>query len=369
MVFPLRSVWTLALNTPLSAAPAWDDTRGYFPLDGGRLVAYTLRTGTQIWIADIATTETPAAGGDRVFVAQAAALLALDAATGTLLWQLPFAETLGAPLVWGNGWLIAATASGRVLAFRADDGHLIWDVDLGAKANARPAFSGSTLYVPLADARVAALDVDTGQTRWEHKLGGAPHDILPLEDRLYVGAKDNFFYALDTKDGRIAWRWRTGADAIGLPAVDARAVYFVSLDNVLRALKRSSGVQLWMTPLPLRPMAGPLRALESLVVSGLTPTLRGFGTEDGKVAGDIATEGEIAAPPHLVDTPGTFGPSVAVVTRDLTRGAVVALYTRRIEPPVFPIAVLPNPVGGNPMPAPGAPPVPVVPPMPPGPFR
>ena len=69
-------------------------------------------------------------------------------------------------------------------------------------------------------------------------------------------------------DGRVDWRWRTGGDVIGMPVADERYVYFVSLDNVLRALNMVSGGQQWMRPLPMRPTWGPVKAGATIVVAG-----------------------------------------------------------------------------------------------------
>ena len=102
-------------------------------------------------------------------------------------------------------------------------------------------------------------------------------------------------------DGAVAWRWRTGADVIGVPVVDDARVYFVSLDNVLRALDRESGAQRWKRALPLRPTRGPVAAGATLLVSGLSPTLRAFNMKDGAPAGEVAGGGELAAPPLCVE--------------------------------------------------------------------
>ncbi len=346
-IFPLRTVWILSLNNALTAPPAFDAARAYFPIEGDRIVAYDLETGTRLWIVDAPSAAEPVAGNDLLFVVEPQALTARQAADGSIAWELPFAEALAVPLTWENGWLVAATRAGTILAFRASDGHLVWQQALGAPAHGRPAFSGDRLYVPTSDNRIVALAANDGARIWERKLGGPGNEILPLDDRLYVGSQDNFFYCLSTEDGRIEWRWRTGADAIGLPVVDERTVYFVSLDNLVRALNRKSGVQRWKRALPLRPTSGPLKALDSLLVTGLTPTLRAFAARDGAPAGDMATAGELAAPAHLYDSPRTLGPIVVVVTRDVAKGSLVTAFTRAVDPPVAPIAVLPNPEGGT----------------------
>ena len=112
------------------------------------------------------------------------------------------------------------------------------------------------MYVSLDNGGVVALSHMTGAVVWEQRLDGAPNQILPLDD-LFVGATDNHFYRLSRLDGSIKWSVRTGGDIVGLPAVDETRVYFSSLDNMLYALNRRSGVQQWREPLAARPTAGP----------------------------------------------------------------------------------------------------------------
>lgn len=343
-LFPVQTLWTLPLNNQLTVAPAYDERRGYFAIDGHRLVAYDLSRGTQIWIVGAQPLTELVTGGGWLFVVEPGALVARRVSDGQPAWQFPFGDKLAAPPVWGNGWLVVATIDGAILAFRASDGHLVWRRDIGGRAEGRPAIAADRIYVPLGDGRVVALRVDSGMPVWERRLGGPATDMLALDDRVYVGSKDNFFYCLDTTDGKVEWRWRTGGDVVGVPVVDEHNVYFVALDNVLRALARTSGVQRWMRGLPLRPTHGPLKAGGTLVVTGLAPTLRAYNAKDGTPAGALDTGGELAAPPHLVATRSPAVPELVVVTRDIAKGATVMLVARRIEPPVEPVAPLPNPV-------------------------
>ena len=339
---PVRTVWSLALKNQLAASPAYDKTLAFFPIAGDRVAAYDLASGTQLWIASARPQQDPVAGDGLLFLVEPDALTALRISDGSIGWQLPLADTLAVHPVWDNGWLVAATQAGSILAFRAPDGRLIWSRDLGSPAHAAPALAADRVYVPTSDNRIAALRVDTGAPIWERRLGGPPDEILALEDRLYVGSKDNYFYSLMTKDGRVDWRWRTGGDVIGLPLADEHRVYFVALDNVLRALDRVSGGQQWMRPLPLRPTTGPVRAGSTIVVTGLAPALRGFNAADGAEAKEIAAAPEVAAPPYVFDNPTTGLPQLLHLTRDLATGATATLVTRSFEPETAPVAPLPN---------------------------
>jgi outer membrane protein assembly factor BamB len=335
----LRAIWTVPLKAALGVPPAFEVDRGFFSFSDGRLEARSLATGAVLWSTEANVLSQPAIGDGLLFLVERDAIAALELAHGTRAWRLPFTDALATPLVWDNGWLIAATESGRVLAFRATDGDLLWTREIGSAPSARPALAADRVYVPAGDSRVVALQVETGAIVWESRVGGAPNEPLALGDRIYVGSDDNFFYCLKTDDGDVDWRWRTGADVIGPPVADDRAVYFVSKDNVLRALNRRSGNQLWKRALPLRPSAGPVRLADSLIVSGVAPALRAFLAKDGAPAGEVATEGELAAAAHVFE--GAEGYVLTVITRTLAGGAAMTAVTRVSEPPPTPAAPVP----------------------------
>jgi len=350
-LFPLRTVWTLALTSPLAAPPAFSGSRAYFPIEGDRLGAYDLDTGDELWMMPARTQSKPAAGEGLVFIAEPETLAAFRETDGSEAWRVPLTEGLAAPLVWDNGWLIAATTSGALLALRGLDGDLIWRRDLGVPVSAPPALAADRVYAPAKDGRIIALRVDTGEPLWERRLGGTPSEMLALNDRLYVGSEDNFFYCLTAKNGQIDWRWRTGGDVVGAAVVDDRRVYFLSFDNILRGLDRRSGAQRWKRPLPFRPLTGPVMAGETVIVSGVAPPLRAYLTKDGAPAGEVTVEGELAAPAYVVS--GLRLPLLVVIARDIAKGTMVTVFSRSFEPPILPIAPLPNLVPMAPQPKPG----------------
>jgi hypothetical protein len=119
-------------------------------------------------------------------------------------------------------------------------------------------------------------------------------------------------------------------------------VYFVSLDNALRALSRKTGVQQWVRLLPIRPTRGPLRVARTLVVSGIAPGVRGYNMKDGTAAGELPAAGEQAGSPYAVPTAVLAPPQVLIVTRDIAKGATATLFIRNLDPPVAPLTVPAN---------------------------
>jgi outer membrane protein assembly factor BamB len=234
--------------------------------------------------------------------------------------------------------VVLALVSGDVLSVSRQDGTRRWQVAAGDGAAGPLAVADSTIFVGLADGRIVALAAADGARRWEQRLGGRPTGLAWAPDRLYAGALDNFFYCLDARNGRIRWRWRTGADVVGNAVVDARNVYFVSLDNLVRALDRDSGVQRWKKPLAARPVVGPALVGDTLLVSGLSPELRGLKAASGEAVGRYLMSGDLQAAPHFVGREWA-GADLTLAIAD--QGALL-LLGRRLAPGLAPLAALPG---------------------------
>ncbi|MGI8672966.1 MAG: PQQ-binding-like beta-propeller repeat protein, partial [Luteitalea sp.] len=287
-LFPLRVRWTADLGAPPAAAIAADEARVYVPISTGALLAVDADGGSTVWRADLTTTVAPVAADGRVYVVGDGVLQALDGPTGRAIWRVPLPAAASAPLVARAGWVVAGLASGEVLALRGVDGTIVWRQSFATSLAALPAINGDRLYLPGADGTVRALLVRDGSPVWSRTLGGGILGISPLGARVYVGSADNYFYCLDDASGRVRWRWRAGADPVGLAVADDDRVFFTAMDTVVRALDRGHGAQRWRRPLPWRPRGGPLRVGTTLVASGIALDLRGYALDTGQPVGEFA---------------------------------------------------------------------------------
>lgn len=284
----MRVLWSAPLDGAPAAASASEDGRIFVPLSPAGLVAVQADTGATLWKAEVTTTQAPAAADGRVYVVSADALQALDATTGGVAWRVSLDAAVSAPIAARGGWVIASLANSELLAVRGTDGTIVWRRTLDAPVVAAPAIDGDRLYLPGEDGSVRALALTTGEPQWSRHLGGRVLSVAPLGGRLYVSSTDKFFYCLDDTNGRVRWRWRTGADTVGVPIADDSRVYVAALDTVLRALDRGHGAQRWRQPLPWRPRTGVIQVGSTLVATGIAVDLRGFEAATGKSLGSFA---------------------------------------------------------------------------------
>jgi outer membrane protein assembly factor BamB len=345
----LETVLRVRLEAQAATQGAVLGRTAFVPLRNGQLVRVDLEKGTIDGSMAIQATQAPAAGDGLVFVTTADALTAVDA-RGTIRWSLPLRGGFSAPPLWDNGWLIASTSSAEVLGVRAKDGHVLWTQHVGAPVAALPIIAGDRAYVPLRDGRLVALELLTGTVVWEQPLGGSVGAPLALDDRLFVGTSDRYFYCLATADGHERWRVRVGGTVVGAPVVDIRHVYFTALDNVLRALNRFNGSQVWMAGLPFRPLGGPLLMGDIVLVGSVGPEARGYSANGGRLALEHAGTADLApaAPPQLLAVRGL--PELTRILL-LTRDPELQVLQRPLDVPVeplreligIPVAIVPPP--------------------------
>ena len=283
---PPGVLWTMALAAPPAMPPVIAGDHVFVTTLPGVLGAYSLKDHRELWRHTIVLDQPVAAEGDRVYVASGDALHALNAADHKTVWRAP-TGAITAPLLVKDGWIVAASAT-RLYALRASDGEVIWSCDSGP-LSARPAISGDLLFVPLASRSLRAHDLRTGAVRWDRRFEGSPAEPLIVGDDLYVGVSDKRFYSLKTKDGENDLPpIRVGTLVRTRPASDGERVFFVALDNIVRAVRRQGGSQAWLTPVSFRPFDGPQIIGSVLAVAGPTRDVRllnlAGGVDTGKVS-------------------------------------------------------------------------------------
>jgi hypothetical protein len=174
-IFPAQQQWTLALNNALTAPPGFNGARGYFPIEGERLVAYDLVSGNQLWLVSSQAVWPPVAGDGFVFVVHPDAILALADDGRLPAAAIEAVSPSLSPITAGLSRQLFPTVSVRVA-----DGSIGWRKP--APGSAPAGLTADRLHLP-GSPRAGASERD-GAVVWERRLGGRPRACWPSRSRL-----------------------------------------------------------------------------------------------------------------------------------------------------------------------------------------
>lgn len=253
-------------------------------------------------------------------------LLALDAATGAVLWRQRLGTVLGAPSVAG-GLVYVVGRNSEAWAISAADGRLRWriagpDVPAVLAGGPAPAVADGRVILPFPSGEMVSALAQSGVTIWNSfvvggRLGTAyatlndiTADPVVIGGTVYAGNQSGRVVALDARSGTVRWQARDGAYSPLLVAGDS--VFFISDRNALIRLDAGDGTQIWARELPLyearrerRRKAvfthfGPILAGGQLVVASGDGVIRLFAPESGAPMGSLAVRGGAASHPIVV---------------------------------------------------------------------
>jgi RHS repeat-associated protein len=140
-------------------------------------------------------------------------VVALNAASGALLWSAPTGVdqetllTLNNGVVYAGSLVPTATAfDGIVYAFNGTSGALLWSYqtgDYGGNGESPLVVSNGVMYFGSGDHNVYALNAGTGSLQWSY-LTGNPFLDAPtvINGIVYIGSEDNYLYAVEASPAR-----------------------------------------------------------------------------------------------------------------------------------------------------------------------
>lgn len=235
-------------------------------------------TGLQLIYA-IGPRATPTADGDRVYVLGAMGqLLALDAATGTILWQKDFVRDFAAsvpswgmaaaPIVDGNRLiaLVGGEPDAKVVAFDKQTGKEIWralssDWEPGYNQPTIITHAGVRQLIIWHPRAISSLDPATGKMYWEVPsevdMGMTVATPVRSGSHLLVTSFYNGARMLkldDRKPGAtMLWAGKSNSEVetdaihstISTPVIDGDYIYGIDSHGELRCLEVATGKRVW----------------------------------------------------------------------------------------------------------------------------
>jgi outer membrane protein assembly factor BamB len=261
------------------AAAESDGRRVYVGSSAGVFYAFSARDGSMLWhkTLDGAIGGHPRIGRDEGLVyigTQNGTLYALDRRTGKEAWHYAVKGPVDSQPTLVDGMLYFTTGENRIYALDARTGVWRWQYDrespdgFTVRGYGSPLVEKGRVYVGFSDGYLACLQAGSGDVIWARSLGGDATrfmdvDSTPILDDglLYVSSYTGGAYALDPKDGSVAWRYAVEGAGTVVPKGDL--VFFASPVSGLHAVDRQ-GRLVWRQSLGTD---GELSA--PLVVNGL----------------------------------------------------------------------------------------------------
>jgi outer membrane protein assembly factor BamB len=108
-----------------------------------------------------------------------------------------------------------------------------------------PIFQNDMMYVASADSHIYAIDTRDAKVIWKFRTGGAiTHSPTIYNNILFVGSQDGNLYAIDARNGAELWRFHTGDIVEMKPLVLPDQIVFGSLNSWIYATTHG-GKELW----------------------------------------------------------------------------------------------------------------------------
>lgn len=332
-------IWSAPIGQPsgkrhrITADPVVAGGR-VFTLDSRARVVATALSGGTAWSADLTPpTERgdSASGGGiayesgRVFITTGyGELVALDAATGGVLWRQRVEAAIGGAPTVQNGVVYVAARNASGWAVRAEDGKVLWTVSgiaaqSGVTGVAAPAVDGDLVVFPFASGQLLGVDTATGTERFSAQVAGSRRgraiafirdltgDPVIAGNLVLAGSSSGRINAFDRATGAQVWTDKDGANSPVLLA--GGSIFAVNDQAQLVRLDAATGARIFAVDLPLfttnrvrkqddiHVHYGPVLAGGRLFVASSDGQLRVFDPRSGALVGQAAIPGGAATAP------------------------------------------------------------------------
>jgi outer membrane protein assembly factor BamB len=270
-------------------------------------------------------------------------LLALDAASGKIIWRQPLDFPARSAPTIGGGVVALNIQNDLLLTFDPASGSPGWryngrvvQATTSVALAGAPAIDSGIIVAGFSSGTLAALDLNSGTPLWEQSLASAYGQASDLDFSDITGAPviaNGVTYAASLGQTMIAVDIRSGAKVWTIEDSGSEAfcavggfVFVLATDETLAAIHADDGLVCWTLKLPVynnmkkkkgaKTWNGPIMVNSQLLV---TSTLGDAITVD-PVAGTISSKQKLAGPADL--------PPIAVGGQllQLTRDAVLTAY-------------------------------------------
>jgi outer membrane protein assembly factor BamB len=257
VVYFVSSTGSLAAIDTATGQPKWVFAVEYerkFEAKGLHGYPNTAQVIPDAW--DVFTSSPAVAAGKVYFGSGDGNIYAVAAGTGILQWKFATGDVVHASPAVVGGTVYVGSWDGNLYALDAETGAKKWVFEAGRDPvyhnqvgfQSSPAVVDGTVYVGCRDAHVYALDAATGRKKWDYPTSKSWVNGTPAvrDGMVYVGTSDTArFMALDAKTGRLRWVFDAKAYIFSSAALAGDLAYFGSHNGKLYAVDTRNGTLAW----------------------------------------------------------------------------------------------------------------------------
>lgn len=180
--------------------------------------------------------EKPVIRGKQMYVINGRGILTIDLPTGSIKAHAPISIPVMSPPIYKNKTLLIGGGNGTVSRFDLKTGGSMWKESAQGSVRTPIIATDTMVYASGYEGRVMAIDLATGVAVWSFRPA-SPASITSgpvlLGDRLYVGGKRGYLYALSATDGIVLEKFPCGAPVSKAPvAVGTKLLVFTYKSGV-----------------------------------------------------------------------------------------------------------------------------------------
>ena len=214
----VKEKWLVQTEAGIYCSPVVYLDKVFVGDDLGKLTAYTLKKGKELWSFE---------SGKRI--------------VGT-----PAAD---------EGVLVFGSADKNIYGLNVEDGSLLWKVEAKEPVLGAVTIDQGIAYIGASDKTFRAIDIHSGKVIWEYAGVKGYIETKPLiaGDKVIFSAWDNTLYALDKATGKEIWKWTGGltrmhfSPAAVWPVASNGKVFIADPQRAMTAIDLQNGETVWRT--------------------------------------------------------------------------------------------------------------------------
>jgi len=136
---------------------------------------------------------------------------------------------------------------GYLTCYRLKDGEKLWSFKSDRRIVGTPAASENVVVFGSADKNIYGLQAETGKQLWKVTATEPVLGAVTISDGIaYIGASDHTFRAINIHTGNVIWAYnQVKGYIVAKPLVEGNKVIFGAWDNILYALDKQTGKEIW----------------------------------------------------------------------------------------------------------------------------